>query len=224
MLSPLTLVAVAVLNGWMGADLELRGDCLEVTAVWPGGPAAAGGVKDGDCLIDVTIDATPFPANGALEGIVSANGPALLRARAGARRVEVTITTPKREVLMAYCDWRQSRRFTIDVVVYSHGGMTLSQQQYAAPPSIRDIRKRIGALGSPHIEFKPDCASRPRKVTEVVTEDLRVTADATVSFGEAPPPYMFVLQDDGGRCRLPVVPSSADGGMNFGAGEESCAP
>ncbi len=222
MSSPIALLVAALLNGWMGADLELRADCLEVTSVWLGGPAASGGLEQGDCLTNVTIDGRALPLVNALEQIVEAGGGSVLRAQAAkGRPVLVTLTAPKRETLIAYCEWRQGRRIKLNVVFFSGGDATLSELEFEVPPSIQEVRKRIGATGAPRVDLKADCAFKPRKVVGRVTDALIITSDATVSFGE-PPQSMFVIQADGGTCQLPAPPYLSDGGLDFDAAETEC--
>lgn len=155
----------------------------------------------------------------ALEAIVSAKGGAVLRAHTGAgKRIAVTFTEPTKENLFAHCEWRQGRRIKLDVV----SGTAFSQLVFEAPPSVADVRKRVGATGAPRVDLKADCASRPRKVIGRVTDALVITSDASVSFGE-PPASMVVIQEDGGTCTYPVPPYLGDGGLDFGAVQTDCA-
>lgn len=219
----MTLVAAASLAGWAGADLELRAECLAVSWVWPSGPASVGGLAHGDCLTAITLDGKAVALVNALEAIVTAGGGSVLRAQTGAgKRIAVTFAEPTKDALIAHCEWRQARRIKLDVVVFSTNSTALSQLMFDAPPSVQDVRKRVGAAGSPRVDLKADCAARPRKVSGRVTDALIITVDATVAFGE-PPASMFVIQDDGGMCKVPAPPYSSDGGLDLFAAETDCA-
>jgi hypothetical protein len=124
--------------------------------------------------------------------------------------------------MTAHCEWRQRRRFKLDVVVFFPSGAAFTQLVFEAPPSVQDIRKKVGAAGVARVELKPDCASRPQRLSGRVTDALLITSDATVTFGQAPT-SMFVLQDDGGMCMALAPPYLSDGGLDLRAAQTECA-
>ena len=221
---PLSLGVAMLLAGWLGADLDLRRDCLEVSYVWPDGPAGTVGLKHGDCLRSLSINNKLLPPGYALEGIVSAGDGEVLRAQgSNGNQITITLTVPTRATLVSYCDWRQRRRVKIEAVWFAGSKALIRELVFDDPPAIREVRERVGALGEPRVKAKGECGSRAVKPIGRVSEALAIAVDATITFGE-PAPDMVVMQDDGGTCSLPAPSYLSDGGVDFRKLETVCAP
>ncbi len=221
---PATLVVATLLNGWLGAELDAQPGCLRVSHVWPAGPAAVAGLEEGDCIDSLSLGDRPIPAASALEVVVGVRGGTLLRAqlRRG-KTVVVKVVEPEKELLLEYCKWRQTRRTRISVVVFRPGEHELHDLLFEAAPTVGEVRRRAGVSTVARVDLKTDCSGRTTASIARAADALVIRGDATVSFGEAPPTFMYVLQCDGDSCRAPAPRYRADGGIELEAAMTDCS-
>lgn len=215
-----TVIISALLGAWLGAELEPRESCVALRHVWPRGPAAAAGLKPGDCIHALASPAAHTPS-AVLEAIIQApEGASLKLSLGGDQSRTLVVMKPSDREKRGYCEWLQASRIRLTVTNYTAEGRSQRVIEYerdarAQPVSVATLRRLVGATLPATVAEVSSCGDRPRRMRDNAPDTMVLTSDAHVDFGlRDEPAGTWIYLRDGGSCQAPPPAIRPDGGLD----------
>lgn len=193
-------------QGWLGIGLESGAGCIRALLVLPDGPAAKGGLREGECVTHVGSERVSSISD--MQDAVAALRPgvATTLSLADGRTITVVPMRRSRAAESSFCRYRAKARPRVYVTLLEGDG---GGEAVDGVFSVGELRRRFGAHGHARIIFGNSCSDGPSqfRMEQQPEENKIVPDDAQVQFGyDAPGPrhYVFWPGDaiDGGSATV----------------------